>query len=89
MRFKQAILVMFILGVTIAAFGQADQASNDSQTDPPAGMVYVPGGTFLMGDTRGAGDSDELPVHKVTLSPFYIGKYEVTQAEYAQNLQPK
>lgn len=46
-------------------------------------FVYVPGGTFLMGDTRGAGYPEELPVHSVTLSPFYIGKYEVTQAEYA------
>ncbi len=48
----------------------------------PERMVYVPGGTFIMGDTRGEGSSDELPTHSVTLSPFYIGKYEVTQGEY-------
>jgi len=35
-----------------------------------------------MGDTRGEGQTDELPTHQVTLSSFYIGKYEVTQAEY-------
>ncbi|MBW6514335.1 MAG: SUMF1/EgtB/PvdO family nonheme iron enzyme [Candidatus Syntrophosphaera sp.] len=51
-------------------------------------MIYVPGGTFIMGDTHGGGNSNELPTHSVTLSPFYIGKYEVTQAEYAQYLQP-
>ena len=37
-----------------------------------------------MGDTRGQGYEDELPTHTVTLNSFYIGKYEVTQAEYSQ-----
>ena len=37
-------------------------------------MVYVEGGTFRMGATY-----DEEPVHSVTLSDYYIGKYEVTQ----------
>lgn len=43
-------------------------------------MIKVDGGTFTMGDT--AGGSDEKPTHSVTLSSFYIGKYEVTQKEY-------
>ena len=45
-------------------------------------MVYVEGGTFTMGATSEQGsdyDSDERPTHQVTLSDFYIGKYEVTQ----------
>lgn len=62
--------------------------NNTSSTSAPEGMVYVPGGTFTMGDTRGEGYSDELPTHSVTMSPFYIGRYEVTQAEYAQYMQP-
>ena len=44
-------------------------------------MVRVDGGTFRMGATpeqQGA-DSDEKPVHSVTLSPYYIGETEVTQ----------
>jgi uncharacterized repeat protein (TIGR02543 family) len=44
-------------------------------------MVYVPGGSFQMGTTSG-GESNERPVHTVTLSGFYMGKYEVTQAQY-------
>ncbi|MBN1250986.1 MAG: formylglycine-generating enzyme family protein [Bacteroidales bacterium] len=43
-------------------------------------MVFVKGGTFKMGNLNG--DSDEKPVHNVTLDDFYIGKYEVTVAEY-------
>ena len=45
-------------------------------------MVLVKGGTFTMGATSEQGsdyDGDELPTHQVTLSDYYIGKYEVTQ----------
>ena len=48
-------------------------------------MVRVAGGTFLMGATVEQGSdasSDENPVHEVTLSGYYIGKYEVTQEEW-------
>jgi sulfatase modifying factor 1 len=45
--------------------------------------VTVQGGTFQMGDPTGNGDSDQRPVHSVTLSSFDIGKYEVTNAHYA------
>ena len=41
-------------------------------------MVAVDGGTFQMGST--SGNSDEQPVHNVTLSDYYIGETEVTQA---------
>ena len=46
-------------------------------------MVYVSGGTFTMGATSDQGsdaDDDEKPTHSVTLSSYYICKYEVTQA---------
>ena len=46
-------------------------------------MVRVEGGTFRMGATseqEDDADSDEKPVHSVTLSSYYIGKTEVTQA---------
>jgi len=47
-------------------------------------MIYVEGGTYEMGDHFNEGDSNELPLHEVTLSSFYIGKYEVTQGEYEE-----
>jgi formylglycine-generating enzyme required for sulfatase activity len=49
------------------------------------GFVYVAGGTFTMGCTSEQGndcDSDEKPAHQVNLSSYYIGKYEVTQAQW-------
>ena len=42
-------------------------------------MVYVSGGSFMMGSDDSDADSDECPVHRVTLSSYRIGKYEVTQ----------
>ena len=54
----------------------------------PGEMVLVPGGTFTMGRTTGSGSSNELPTHSVSLNSFYIGKYEITQAEYSQYMQP-
>ena len=41
-------------------------------------MIRVDGGTFKMGNN--SGKNNEKPVHEVTLSPYYIGETEVTQA---------
>jgi sulfatase modifying factor 1 len=43
-------------------------------------MVLIPAGSFTMGDTFGEGWSDELPLHTVYVSAFYMDRYEVTKA---------
>ena len=46
-------------------------------------LVYVEGGSFVIGDTWGDGASDEKPTHRVEFTyDFYIGKYPVTFEEY-------
>ena len=45
-------------------------------------MAYIRGGTFEMGDHFNKGESDELPVHTVTVDSFYMGRYEITNEEY-------
>jgi formylglycine-generating enzyme len=52
----------------------------------PEDMVLIPAGTFQMGDSLGEGWSDELPVHTIILSSFYMSKYETTNAQYCQFL---
>jgi len=52
----------------------------------PDDMAYIPGGTFEMGDDFSEGNSDELPVHTVTVDSFYMGKYEVTNGQYCDYL---
>jgi len=46
-------------------------------------MVLIEGGTFRMGDAFESGESD-TPLHPVTVSSFYLGKYEVTQKEWRE-----
>jgi formylglycine-generating enzyme len=44
-------------------------------------LVHVPEGSFLMGSV--SGQEDEQPVHRVWVSAFAIGKFPVTNREYA------
>lgn len=48
----------------------------------PVELVYVPAGSFLMGDIFFENNDDALPLHTVELDAFYIGKYEVTFDQY-------
>jgi formylglycine-generating enzyme required for sulfatase activity len=47
-------------------------------------MVSIPGGSFLMGSPREEEGryEDESPQHRVTIAPFLMGKYPVTQSQY-------
>ncbi|MEA5508344.1 SUMF1/EgtB/PvdO family nonheme iron enzyme [Crocosphaera sp. UHCC 0190] len=47
-------------------------------------MVYIPGGTFMMGSPKNEQDSSnsERPQHQVTVPPFFMGKYPVTQGQW-------
>jgi formylglycine-generating enzyme required for sulfatase activity len=47
-------------------------------------MVEVPGGSFDMGCSPGDGQciDNEKPVHPVSIRPFRMGRYEVTQAQW-------
>ena len=57
-------------------------------SDPniPDDMVYIPDGEFLMGDNFNEGDSDEKPVHAVSVDAFFMSKYEVTNQQYCDYL---
>jgi formylglycine-generating enzyme required for sulfatase activity len=47
-------------------------------------MVYIPGGTFMMGspENEEVRSDREGPQHNVTVSPFFMGKYPVTQGQW-------
>ena len=47
---------------------------------PEIEMVFVEGGTFKMGSKHR--EKNEKPIHTVELDGFYMGKYEVTQAQW-------
>jgi formylglycine-generating enzyme required for sulfatase activity len=49
-----------------------------------AGLVRIKGGSFSMGSND---NPDEEPVHAVTVSDFYLGRHEVTVAEFRKFIQ--
>jgi formylglycine-generating enzyme required for sulfatase activity len=55
-------------------------------TEAELEMVPVPGGTFTMGSPESEEDRGELegPQFEVTVPPMWVGKYEVTWAEYRE-----
>jgi formylglycine-generating enzyme required for sulfatase activity len=88
-RRKQGIfLMLFWLALTTAGIARAESSAPEHKSlTNSIGMefVLIPKGTFMMG----AGDFEdyfsdkEKPRHQVRISkPFYLGKYEVTQAQW-------
>jgi formylglycine-generating enzyme required for sulfatase activity len=57
-----------------------EDLGNDIQLD----MMLIPGGTFIMGSPKKEEDStdSERPQHEVTIEPFWLGQYQVTQAQW-------
>ncbi|MEN8218598.1 MAG: SUMF1/EgtB/PvdO family nonheme iron enzyme [Pseudomonadota bacterium] len=45
-------------------------------------MVWIPAGRFKMGDIQGVGNTDEQPVHEVSVEGFAMGRYEISFEEY-------
>ncbi len=68
-----------------------EQLGNDIELD----MVYIPGGKFFMGTEEEEierlvkkfdwdGYRSEKPQHEVTVQPFFMGKYPITQEQYQE-----
>lgn len=65
------------------------------QTPPPPGMAWIPGGTYSMGAAAAYASlcategltADAGPVHRVTVTGFWMDTHEVTNAEFAAFVQ--
>jgi len=51
-------------------------------TSAPPHLARIPAGDFLMGSSDA--EDDERPVHRVYVSEFFIGRYPISQDEYAR-----
>lgn len=76
--------LLFALGIPTGILNAATDP--DSRQEPHTGMqfIWVEGGCFQMGCGNWTDDceDDENPLHEVCLEGFWIGKYEVTQAQW-------
>lgn len=48
------------------------------------GMVYIPGGEFMMGADNDQASKDEYPKHRVSVNSFWMDEHEVTNAQFAR-----
>lgn len=76
-----------VLTLTLACLAAQSALATDTAVTNSVGMQFVriEAGSFLMGASDGEREAgaNERPRHRVTLSkPFYIGRYEVTQAQW-------
>jgi len=70
----------------IAGLSLSAQYAVQPMNKAPDGFVLINGGTFIMGshDSEQGRTNEEGPQHTVELSSFYMSRYPVTQAEYAE-----
>lgn len=82
-----------LLAASLFSFcSQNEKQSNDQGKGPieikfngdtsKSGMVYIKGGTFMMGGDNDQADQDEFPKHKVTVDAFWMDEHEVTNAQF-------
>jgi formylglycine-generating enzyme len=83
------VSVLHFSGRTIANADAAD-SNPDEQSEGrlpskvPPGMVWIHGGTFLMGTDEKASFPNERPAHLVQVNGFWMDVYDVTNAEFAK-----
>ena len=68
---KKHFLIVFVCSIMSQAYGQI----------PDSLFIYVHKGSFHLGNMKG--DNDEMPQKRVSVSDFFISKYEVTNVQYS------
>jgi len=94
---KRLCSFLLTMAVVLTACGKpAPDSRNDAKSEAAGvievatksgvGMVYLPGGEFVMGTDRG--NPDEAPAHKVTISGFLMDTFEVTHEMFVKAQLP-
>lgn len=82
-------LVVIVIGIVLAVWLWPSGAGNLNPgagggpvaAGAPPGMIFVQGGMFVMGNNA-SDEESEKPEHEMSVVPFYIDRYEVTNEEY-------
>jgi formylglycine-generating enzyme required for sulfatase activity len=84
LRGSRRVLAVFVLIGTAGSTAQVafSQGASTGETEQ---MVGIPGGTYPIGSDQGR--EDEPPAHQIMLEPFWIDRYEVTNAQFVTFLQ--
>ncbi|MBT6661577.1 MAG: SUMF1/EgtB/PvdO family nonheme iron enzyme, partial [Nitrospina sp.] len=86
-RFIRLFILIHIIFSSILLMSGCISGMKD---DTKENMIFIPEGSFTMGfkidNDHVWGDMDEEPVHQVTLSSYWIDKYEVTSSNFSKFL---
>lgn len=77
------------VAMTAPGTAPSDASTNDSAKVPsaPPGMIWIPGGEFIMGSTDPLARPDEAPRRRVRVDGFWIDSTEVTNAQFKAFVQ--
>lgn len=80
------IVISFVIIVTSIDYCAAEKIAGVQYKAPPdeafhKNMVWIPGGTFMMGSSTYY--PEEQPVNKVSVTGFWMDKYEVTNQQFS------
>lgn len=83
--------MLFLAGVVLSSCSKSDRGEvlgiqqRGFRAELPAGMVYIPGGSFLMGQTdQDITFAQIAQTKQVTVSPFFMDQTEITNSQYHQ-----
>ncbi len=70
-----------------AYYAQTAPEETEPPADIPEGMAFVPGGYFLLGNPEGELQDPTFPPRIVRVDPFFIDRFEVSNAEYREFIE--
>jgi formylglycine-generating enzyme required for sulfatase activity len=83
-KYAGAKAIQYAAGLIKKFYDATHNTPGDPITVLTHSLIWIPAGSFMMGseDNEYGWAQYTTPVHEVSLSGFYIGAYEVTQAQY-------
>ncbi len=79
---KFYLFIFFIYVLSSCAPSKKETSNKNDSLPEQAGMVWIPGGEFMMGDTGEQPANNALPLHTVQVDGFWMDVTEVTNAQY-------
>jgi formylglycine-generating enzyme len=77
-----ALVAITLAGAAAVAYVASAPSPKVPQIVERDGMMWVPGGQFLMGSDHKLAQDNERPAHRVRLDGFWMDRYHVTNAEF-------
>src|SRR5437773_2527503 len=83
-RFRWSLWLGVLVVILAGAGGLLPKDERKPPGPAPEGMVRIPPGKFMMGESQEETFADARPVHEVELDGFWMDKTEVTNEQFAK-----